>query len=86
MYYDVYSGWGDGVEAWDLAGTLIGRTMVEGGVANVVLVEMVRFSCAMSRDCGGSSWGGIQLNIINPKFQVTNITTTTLIVRPAMPT
>lgn len=31
---NVYSGCGDGVEVWNPAGTLIGRILVPGGVAN----------------------------------------------------
>jgi gluconolactonase len=34
MKGNVYSGCGDGVEVWNPAGTLIGKILVEGGVAN----------------------------------------------------
>jgi len=34
VFGNVYSGCGDGVEVWSPAGTLIGRIMVPGGVAN----------------------------------------------------
>jgi gluconolactonase len=34
VYGNVYSGCGDGVEVWNSAGSLIGRIMVQEGVAN----------------------------------------------------
>ncbi|PVH74959.1 D-lactonohydrolase-like protein-like protein [Cadophora sp. DSE1049] len=34
IYGNVYSGCGDGVEVWNTAGSLIGRILVPGGVAN----------------------------------------------------
>lgn len=34
VYGNVYSGCGDGVEVWNAAGTVIGRIIVPGGVAN----------------------------------------------------
>lgn len=34
VYGNVYSGCGDGVEVWNPAGTMIGRILVPGGVAN----------------------------------------------------
>ncbi|KAG4416417.1 hypothetical protein IFR04_010463 [Cadophora malorum] len=34
VYGNVYSGCGDGVEVWNTAGSLIGRILVPGGVAN----------------------------------------------------
>jgi gluconolactonase len=34
VHGNVYSGCVDGVEVWNAAGTLIGRIMVDGGVAN----------------------------------------------------
>lgn len=34
VYGNVYSGCGDGVEVWNPAGTLVGRIIVDGGVAN----------------------------------------------------
>lgn len=34
IYGNVYAGCGDGVEVWNDGGTLIGRILVPGGVAN----------------------------------------------------
>jgi gluconolactonase len=34
IHGNVYSGCGDGVEVWNAGGTLIGRILVPGGVAN----------------------------------------------------
>ena len=34
VYGNVYSGCGDGVEVWNPAGTMLGRILVPGGVAN----------------------------------------------------
>jgi gluconolactonase len=34
VYGNVYSGCGDGVEVWNSGGTLIGKILVPGGVAN----------------------------------------------------
>ncbi len=34
VYGNVYSGCGDGVEVWNAGGTLIGKILVPGGVAN----------------------------------------------------
>ena len=34
VYGNIYSGCSDGVEVWNSAGTLIGRILVPGGVAN----------------------------------------------------
>jgi len=76
---DVYCSCGDGVEAWNPASTLIGRIMVEDGVARFCFgIDGEILLCNEQRS-GGCSWRGVQMNIINPKYQVTNITTTTLI-------
>ena len=34
VFGNVYSGCGDGIEVWNPAGSLIGRILVDGGVAN----------------------------------------------------
>lgn len=34
VYGNVYSGCGDGVEVWNAGGTLVGKILVPGGVAN----------------------------------------------------
>ncbi len=34
VYGNVYSGCGDGVNVWNRGGSLIGKILVEGGVAN----------------------------------------------------
>jgi len=47
VHGNVYSGCGDGVEVWSPVGTLIGRILVEGGVANFCFgKEGEMFLCA----------------------------------------
>jgi len=50
VYGNVYSGCGDGIEVWNAAGTLIGRIMVPGGVANFCFGrEGEMFICAETK-------------------------------------